>query len=495
MSGQSFDQVLFFVYFVYGLAFFGMGLTLAMEAGRSPALAEARILRPLAAFGLLHGTHEWLESYLMQAIAFERPLPDWLDWFRLGLLAASFIALILFGFQSFHLHPSRSALWTPLGLGLLITYELLILFSAFFTYHQGDILWYNVLDVLTRYLLAVPGAALAALALRNQAMRAEGEERRFLNIHLTVAAIGFGVYGLAQLFVKPAEMFPAHLINADVFRSWIGFPIQAVRTVMAVLITLGLLRATQLIERQRKRQLAEAQKARLEALEQIQVELTKREKLRQELLRHIVRVQEEERARIARELHDETSQVLTAFSLDLATLRNAVSKRQDVEHLVDRLQAHSKHMSQGLYHLVHDLRPAQLDDLGLIPALEYLQDNSASEGLAVSTKIEGKTRRVDPVVETVLFRVVQEALNNIIRHARTKQAQILLVFQTQEITLRVTDSGAGFDPVQTFAPPRGWGLAGMRERVESVGGQLSIESKPGKGTIIEVAVPVFDAIP
>ncbi len=213
------------------------------------------------------------------------------------------------------------------------------------------------------------------------------------------------------------------------------------------------------------------------------------------MLRHTVRAQEDERSRIARELHDETSQVLTAFSLDLATLQTIVCDRAEVRNLVDRLQVLSKQMSQGLYRLVHDLRPAQLDDLGLIPALEYLKDNSASEGLDISIKIHGRSRRLDSIIETVLFRVAQEALHNVIRHAKVKEAQIDLFFHPREITLKITDGGIGFNPVQTFAPPRGWGLAGMRERVESVGGLLNIHSEAGHGTIVEVVIPVFDILP
>jgi signal transduction histidine kinase len=131
----------------------------------------------------------------------------------------------------------------------------------------------------------------------------------------------------------------------------------------------------------------------------------------------------------------------------------------------------------------------------LISALEYLKDYNGSAGLEVSIDIQGKARRLDSVIETVLFRVAQEALHNVVRHAQSRQAWIFLVFQSQEITLKIEDSGAGFNPIQSFAPPRGWGLAGMRERVESVGGQLSLQSEPGKGTIVEVAVPVFDLLP
>ena len=495
MVGQTYDLSLLVFYFAYGLAFFGMGLTLALESGRSPALAERSILRPLAAFGMIHGAYEWLDSYILLPVSQGYQLPAWLLWLRLGLLIASFSSLLIYGVLTLRVHPLKPGTVTYLGWGVLAVYGLGILASAVFTYRTGTTLLVNVFDVLARYLLAVPAAFLAALALRAEALSALANNRRRVLVYLTWAAIGFGLYGLTQLFVPAIDMFPARELNSTLFRTFTGFPIQVIGALLAVFITLSLLRATQTVERERQQQLLVAQQARLDALERVQDELTKREALRRELLRHTVRAQEEERARIARELHDETSQVLTAFSLDLATLRTVVCDRPEVKALVDRLQALSKQMSQGLYRLVHDLRPAQLDDLGLISALDYLKDDSISAGLDVSIEIQGKARRLESVIETVLFRVAQEALHNVIRHAEARQARIILGYQHQEITLNISDPGVGFNPVQSFAPPRGWGLAGMRERVESVGGQLSIESKPGKGTVVEVVVPVFDILP
>jgi signal transduction histidine kinase len=209
-----------------------------------------------------------------------------------------------------------------------------------------------------------------------------------------------------------------------------------------------------------------------------------------------VQAQEEERSRIARELHDETSQTLAAFSLDLASLQMTAPDKPEAKRLINRLQDLSRQMSQGLYRLVHDLRPAQLDDLGLVSALQYLADQDArSKELEVRLDVQGPVRRLDPIVETVLFRVTQEALTNVIRHSRTKSACVCLTYQTREVTLTISDSGVGFDPAQTFSPPHGWGLTGMRERVEAVGGQLNIHSAPGKGALIEVIVEVFDIIP
>jgi signal transduction histidine kinase len=486
MNTVSFDTGLMLVFFVYGLAFFSLGITLMIESGRFPALADAKVLRPLAFFGLIHGTHEWLEAYLMQAEGFGAPFPGWLYWVRLFLLTTSFFFLAFFGIQSFRSHPLKlkmGSYFLLIGLG---AYFLIILINTFQAIRSANIAWLDLLNVLSRYLLAVPGAILAAFALRMQAMGSTGEERSHLITHLTIAAVGFFIYGLAQLFVPYINMFPARVINVAAFRAWLGFPIQIVRAGMAVMITMGLVRATQLAERERQRLAATAQKAHLEALEQ-------RDALRHELLSHTVQAQEEERARIARELHDETAQVLSAFSLDLATLRKSASNNPKYSRVVDRLQALSKQMSQGLYRLVHDLRPAQLDDLGLIPAIQYLKDSNASQGLDVSMEVLGQSRRVDSIKETVLFRVVQEALNNVLRHAQTSQVRVMVQFQTDEIIVRVIDNGIGFNPDLPLVPPHGWGLAGMRERVDLIGGELQIISAPSKGTIVEVTVPDMSA--
>ena len=285
-------------------------------------------------------------------------------------------------------------------------------------------------------------------------------------------------------------MFPARWINSDAFLSTVGFPIQLIRAVTAMIVMVGMLRAVTLVEKERQTQLLQAQQARLEALEHIQEELTERENLRRELLRHIVRAQEDERSRIARELHDETSQVLSAFSLDLATLRKITSRSKEITLLVDRLQQLGKQMSQGIFRLVHDLRPAQLDDLGLAPALRYLteRENCPPEFL-VTFEVTGTERRLDQIIETVLFRVAQEALTNTRRHSKVYNALMRLLFEEDKVILWIEDQGIGFNPADNFSPPRGWGLAGMQERVNSVNGKLNIWSSPGKGTTIEVTIP------
>ena len=245
--------------------------------------------------------------------------------------------------------------------------------------------------------------------------------------------------------------------------------------------------------RERKDRLEVEQEARQKAQEQVQEEQEKREKQRMEFLRHTVQAQEEERSRIARELHDETAQTLTAASLSFASLQKQLADNPEVAEVVDRLQHLCKQMNQDLYRLVHDLRPAQLDDLGLVPALRYLVDEGQSgTGLDVSFHVKGTAQRLDPFVETVIYRIVQEALTNITRHAEVNHAEVELSFEKELIVvLRIRDKGKGFDPEQPQEGRKGWGLAGIAERVESINGTLKIDAAPGKGTLIEVVIPAM----
>ena len=143
--------------------------------------------------------------------------------------------------------------------------------------------------------------------------------------------------------------------------------------------------------------------------------------------------------------------------------------------------------------MVHDLRPAQLDDLGLIAGIKYLiEEERTRTGLEVTLSSEGDIKELDPLVETVIFRVAQEALTNVARHARCDQAQLRISYEPNEVTLVVRDDGVGIDSQPQTSTEHGWGIAGMRERVEAVGGQLFIDSTIGQGTSVIAIVPVLD---
>jgi signal transduction histidine kinase len=159
--------------------------------------------------------------------------------------------------------------------------------------------------------------------------------------------------------------------------------------------------------------------------------------------------------------------------------------------MVDHLQWLNRQMSDSLFRLVRDLRPAQLDDLGLVPALgSLIQQDCQQKGLQVVFDVRGNATRLQPIVETVLFRVAQEALNNVCRHAGVAHVALELRYDCDRVTIRIVDQGVGFNPAEKFHAPRGWGLAGMRERVEALSGQLTLRSAPGAGTSVEVVIPL-----
>jgi signal transduction histidine kinase len=472
------------VYFIYGLSFFTLGIAITREAWHTSSFSERRVLIPLAVFGLMHGMHEWLEIIILQGIWLKSPFPAQLSWIRVGWLAASFIPLILFGCLS--LNGNHRKLDLLAGVVLLASFFVLVALQP----RRDPTGLVPRIDALARYSLAVPGSLIAGFALYKNSTQRKSENRRSLSQALLVSAVGFTVYGLTQVFVSPVNMFPATVINSAVFSQTFGFPIQAIRAGVGLLITVNSLGAIKILGDEREAQLNAAKQARLEALERLQHETAERETMRRELLRHTVLAQEEERTRIARELHDETAQLLTAFSLNLATLQLSLPKKSEINQLANRLQEQSKQLSQGIYRLVHDLRPAQLDDLGLIPALQYLAEREREHiGLQVALEVDGTIQRLDPIIETVIFRVAQEALTNVGRHAGVCQAAMRIVYAPTQVCLQIKDEGVGFDLQKELVPPHGWGLAGMRERVEAVRGELSVSSAPGKGTTVEVKIP------
>lgn len=477
-------EVLFAIYFLYGLAFFSMGLLLLLETWRmEPTAPQQELLRPLAVFGLVHGAHEWLEIFIIQSTRLAGQLTDAWQWIRVIMLALSFLALWSYSLNAYRYGRGHI---TPLNLFGAVTLPLFALFAAWdiwMAFSGGRIPLAMFSEGLVRYVLGVTGAAIATLGLRAAALKARADGRHPLDNYLTISALGFALYSVSQVFVPSMDTILANLVNAEVFRASTNIPIQAVRTFAAIVITTGMFYGTRFLEGERQAVVAAAQKAQLEALEQ-------QENLRRELLQHTVRAQEEERAHIARELHDEMAQTLTAFSLDLGTLQQIFSRSAKAAPVLKRLQDLSRQMSQGMYRMVRVLRPAHLDELGLEAALRYmLEQEFKPRGLPASLEISGESRRVEPLVETVLFRIAQEALTNVQRHAQATETRVHLGYKKDSVCLRVSDNGQGFDPSQTFIAPHGWGLAGMKERAESMGGKLQVESILGQGTRVEVSIP------
>jgi len=473
------------IYFIYGMAFFSMGLAMALEAFRSPDALEANLLKPLAVFGILNAIHQWLEIVVLQGIWLDVAIPKPLLMLKLAFLTFSFAALTAFGVQAFRPSRRQTAASVYVSLGFLSFYLVAIFINHLLPWKVEP----NCLkcaDALARYILAIPGATLAAMALRNHARKTQGRNPA-LSRPFRLAAWGFALYALTQIFAARAEIYPAPLINSELFQQLTGLPIQLIRTLIALFTMGNLIHASHIAEKSRQQELLNAQQEKLDALEQVQKEFIKRKELRQKFLHHIVLAQEEERSRISRELHDDTAQILTAASLNLAALKTAIASDPKALTLLDRSQKLCQEMSQALYRMVHDLRPAQLDDFGLVTAIRHLTEAKwFSRKIKIRFEVTGEQKRLDPVIETVLFRVAQETLTNILRHAQTNTASLRILFEQEKITLTIRDDGVGFIPELTG---QGFGLAGISERIELINGLMRVDSAPGKGTTITVVAP------
>ncbi|MBI2853192.1 MAG: GAF domain-containing protein [Chloroflexi bacterium] len=224
-------------------------------------------------------------------------------------------------------------------------------------------------------------------------------------------------------------------------------------------------------------------------------EAKQKEKIRGQLLQSAITAQEEERKRIARELHDELGQTLTGLIMSIESLENMTSLQQ--AQLREKLSSVKSLVSRtldDLRRLTLDLRPSVLDDLGLVPAVRaYVTSRLGGAGVQIEFEIKGMSGRIAPMVETALFRIIQEAVNNIVKHAGATHARIRLEVKDDMITATVEDDGRGFDIEETFESRVGkkaLGLLGIKERVILLGGSFDISSRPEEGTSVMVRIPL-----
>ncbi|MFH1651875.1 MAG: histidine kinase [Chloroflexota bacterium] len=224
-------------------------------------------------------------------------------------------------------------------------------------------------------------------------------------------------------------------------------------------------------------------------------EIAGKDAARGQLLQKILLVQEEERKRVARELHDETTQSLLGLVMKLEA---AAAVPDDdpgkIKRMLPDIRSLAVNTLDNVHKLIFDLRPSVLDDLGLLSALRwYAQNRLGQTGTRARVEVGGEERDLPPQVEIALFRVAQEAMNNIARHAQAHNVLISLEFKKKAVSLEIEDDGRGFDTVILSQPAQeneGVGLMGMRERIELIGGSFRVEAQPGSGTHITVEVPL-----
>jgi signal transduction histidine kinase len=345
-------------------------------------------------------------------------------------------------------------------------------------------------DVYTRYALAIPGVVLTVMGLIIQ-------RRKFIQLGMSgigrdvlLAAVAFGLYGgIGQLFASRSIIFPSQYINSEEFLQWFGFPIQAFRAVVAIMAAVFITRSLRAFEVESNQRIEELRNTQL-------AEQQRLEELRAELLHRTVIAQESERQRIARELHDETGQTLTALGMGLRGMSETIlTNRNRAVEQAGQLEKLAMTGVEELQRMVSGLHPPQLDDLGLLAALRwYTNDISHRFGISINIVNHGGKPKLSSDISAVVFRIAQEAITNVVRHAKASRLDIQLDYSEDDIYLRVEDNGQGFNTDTVLkkksGTPTAWGLLGMVERASLVGGTCNILSHPGKGTLIEVHVPI-----
>jgi signal transduction histidine kinase len=479
------NAALIAVYFIYGLSFYTMGIAVFLEQGRGTDTRLRHALRPLTAFALLHGTHEWIEMFQLMGILTEQNYPSlFADSLRIAFLAFSFLSLAAFGgyLLAAEGQAQRIAMLIPLVLAAIWGFGALILQNR---YGNTSVLWL-VIDVWTRYTLGIPSAILASIGLisqqrvfRRAGMISFGRD----SLWAAIAILWYGLVG--QFFTTPSPLFPSNYVNSEVFLSMFGFPIQIVRAVAAGLAAIFIIRVLRAFDYETEQQIEALRDARVEEAE-------RREALQRDLFKRVVEAQESERQRIARELHDETGQALTAIGLGLRAVATVMGQNPDkATNNLHQLEGTTATALTELQRLIGDLRPSHLDDLGLPAALRwYAGDLEERVPLKIEVRIEGEPHSLTPEANTTIFRIFQEALTNVVKHAHAARVDVDLNYLPDRITLQVKDDGKGFDPAIRANPGRPtWGLTGMEERTALLDGKLYVYSVPGQGTLVEMTIP------
>lgn len=514
---EFFTRNIIIVYFLYGLAFFTMGLAIWMESNRTSEFRIAKAFWLLAAFGIIHGLHEWFEMFQKLSEAGAANIPDalLLNELRIPQLVVSFLLLIVFGVKLLYSTNRRNRnenkmAYAAAGILLLIWFLSVLITRWVYDPTQEELVAAS--DVLSRYIIGIPGALLAAWAIVLERKSYHKQGYAGFGRDLQWAAWALILYGLVgQAFPQKSILFPSTIINSELFLDIFGFPIQFFRATEAALMAFFFIRALRAFEVERQKHLAHAQKDKVKAqdealvaqkqaqiqTEKLNVELQERETMLGELLHQVVSAQEGERRRVARELHDGTGQILTGLGLGLAAADETTRVNPELaSQQISELKKLNAQALQELHNVIGDLRPSVLDNLGLVPALNaQVRDFESRTGVEVDFVVEGKRSRIRADLETIVFRIGQEALTNIAKHAHAESVQLRLLFRRSSLKLSIEDDGRGFDPNEILysddSRRSAWGLLGIQERVALVGGLCSISSVPHNGTKIEATIPLI----
>ncbi len=448
------------IYFIYGLTFFVLGLAIALQSRHSSHLELARCLNWLAAFGFIHGFHEWGELFIpLQAEYLAPMLIRMLLFVNLALLVISFACL--YGFGLALLEPLIHRRWLHVGFAILLTGWVVISVFPFRTSYPDFNVWYNSVNALARYFIGLTSGLLAAYALREHALKriAPYNVPRIFRA-MQLSGITMFIYALAAgLIVPPAPFFPANVLNTTTFAEFVVIPPQLVRAMIGFAMALTTIRFLDIFDVETTRQ--------IEAMEQ-------------------ERVLAEERERIARELHDGTIQkVYTAGLL----VRSAQKLSEPETPLAGRLSTAVGVLDDAISDLRQNLGELQTPVETPEPLKAAIQALATDPRFSTLVTIELQLDLPDgftlsPEHTSHVLAILQEAMANVVRHAHARHVLVSAVSSNDLLHIRVQDDGIGL-PQEVL---EGYGLRHMRERASLLHGDLTVE-KLAHGTAITLEIP------
>lgn len=451
------------ILFVYGQVFFVLGLAIIWQSRRHSRLDLARSLGWLGAFGLMHGLHEWGDIFI--PIQAEYLNPTWIETLRLVqifLLALSFACLFQFGTET--LRPTYPGLpWLqgiPAGL-LLIWASVFLWNSEVPRWEATQLIVYA--NVWARYLLGFPGALVAAYGLKQQ-VRRQMQAQEFSNIArmFQVASLALASYAVfAGLFVPAASFIPANVINAETVVDLLGMPPEVLRSLAGLVLVVSIIRALEIFEMEVDR--------RIEEMEQAQI-------------------LQAERERVSRELHDGAIQTVYTAGLMAESIRNKMSDGFLTTRL-DRVISALHYAIRDLRQFIAELEPNATGESLVEGLRDLIQDPHLQSLIEVELTIDCQDGDCfSPVRATHVLAIINEALSNVVRHARARHVWTVAQHQNEELEVTIADDGIGLSTDYIA----GFGLRNMRDRARLLGGTLRIEDRSPQGTQVVLRVPWED---
>jgi signal transduction histidine kinase len=452
------------VYFVYGGAFFVLGLAIAIRSRKHSELAGARHLWLLATFGVVHGIYEWGSVFIpIQAAYVSANAVNALLILQFIVEVVSFLALFQFGVELVA-SSTRKRSWRFVPLVMLGLWAVAVIWLYFVTVESLKE-FLDVGDAMSRFLLGVPGAITAAWGFRQQAHQVDHLHFPGIANYFRGTALAFAVYAVLTAVVPRGDYFPASFLNYDNLMS-IGIPAPLFRAACGIVIAVLIIRGLEIFDIETDHLIEEAAQA------------------------HAISA---DRERIGRELHDSIIQSLHATGLMLEDAQ--VTLEQDPEYAQRRLAEVSRVLNRTIYDIrayVLDLhRDFEMGDwrtgLGEMVRTFRLQTLTDAEFI-----VAGVPEWEPPPKEwQEILGITREALTNVQRHSHATRVRVVLTFKPHEVKLEIVDNGVGF-----VAPPVGEsspngehrGLANMRGRANLINAKLSIDSTPAHGTNVQLTL-------